>query len=84
MQTYIKKPDSENDLIRDFPMPFLPAPKVTFVNMTARCGSTLLGQMISRTPKAFVMSEPWAWMHLHGHYVGGDISMAEYRDWTYF
>ena len=26
--------------------------KVTFVNMTARCGSTLLGQMISRTPKA--------------------------------
>ena len=53
---------------------------MTFVNMTARCGSTLLGQMISRTPKAFVMSEPWAWMHLHGHYVGGDISMAEYRD----
>ena len=54
--------------------------KVTFVNMTARCGSTLLGQMISRTPKAFVMSEPWAWMHLHGHYIGGDIPMAAYRE----
>ena len=53
--------------------------KVTFVNMTARCGSTLLGQMISRTPKAFVMSEPWAWMHIHGHYIGNDISMAEYK-----
>ena len=48
--------------------------------MTARCGSTLLGQMISRTPKAFVMSEPWAWMHLHGHYIGGDIPMAAYRE----
>ena len=53
--------------------------KVTFVNMTARCGSTLLGQMIARTPKVLVMSEPWALVHMHGHYISKNISMAEYR-----
>ena len=53
--------------------------KLTFVNMTARCGSTLLSQMISRTPKTQTMSEPWSFVNLHGHYNQGLISQAEYR-----
>ena len=40
-----------------------PDKKLTFVNMTARCGSTLLGQIIARTPKTCVLSEPWALVH---------------------
>ena len=53
--------------------------KVTFVNMSGRCGSTLLSQMISRTPKTRTMSEPWSLVHIHGHFNQGLISMAEYK-----
>ena len=40
-----------------------PDKKLTFVNMTARCGSTLLGQIMARTPNTCVLSEPWALVH---------------------
>ena len=53
--------------------------KVTFVNMTGRCGSTLLSQMISRTPRTRTMSEPWSLVHIHGHFNQRLISMAEYK-----
>ena len=53
--------------------------KMTFVNMTARCGSTLLSQMISRTPKTKVMSEPWCLVHIHGHFNKRLISLPEYK-----
>ena len=53
--------------------------KLAFVNMTARCGSTVLSQMISRTPKTRTMSEPWALVHIHGHFNQKLISMAEYK-----
>ena len=53
--------------------------KVTFVNMTARCGSTLLGQIMSRIPKTRSMSEPWAFVHIHRHFRCGLISMVEYK-----
>ncbi len=53
--------------------------KLTFVNMTARCGSTLLSQMMSRVPKVRTMSEPWTLVHLHGHYVNRLIALAEYK-----
>ena len=53
--------------------------KLTLVNMTARCGSTLLGQMMSRVPKMRAMSEPWSLLHVHGHFNCGRISMAEYK-----
>ena len=33
--------------------------RLTLVNMTARCGSTLLGQMVSRVPRTRAISEPW-------------------------
>lgn len=53
--------------------------KITFVNMTARCGSTLLSQMMSRVPKVRAMSEPWIFLHLHGHYRTNKITMDEYK-----
>ena len=42
-----------------------PDKKLTFVNMTARCGSTLLGQIMARTPNTCVLSEPWALVHVN-------------------
>ena len=53
--------------------------KVTFVNMTARCGSTLLSQIMSKIPKTRSMSEPWALVHIHRHFRCGLISMPEYK-----
>ena len=53
--------------------------KLTLVNMTARCGSTLLAQMVSRVPGVRAMSEPWSLVHVHGHFICRQISMAEYR-----
>ena len=53
--------------------------RLTFVNMTARCGSTLLSQMISRTDKVRTMSEPWSLVHVHGLFNTKKISMPEYK-----
>ena len=53
--------------------------KITIVNMTTRCGSTLLGQIMSRIPKTRSMSEPWSFVHIHRHFCCGLISMAEYK-----
>ena len=53
--------------------------KVTFVNMTARCGSTLLGQIMSKVPRTRSMSEPWVFVHIHRHFRSGLFSMAEYK-----
>ena len=53
--------------------------KVTFVNMTARCGSTLLGQIMSKIPRTRSMSEPWVFVHIHRYFRSGLFSMAEYR-----
>ena len=47
--------------------------------MTARCGSTLLGQIMSRTPKTCAISEPWSFVHVHRHLVARIISEAEYK-----
>ena len=52
--------------------------RVTLLNMTARCGSTLVGQMLTRVPNVRVISEPWAFMHLHGFYVQRLISLPQY------
>ena len=53
--------------------------KVTFVNMTARCGSTLLGQIMTRTPETRSISEPWSFMHIHRHFRCGLFSTPEYK-----
>ena len=52
--------------------------KLTFVNMTARCGSTLLGQMIARTPNTLVLSEPWALVNVNCLLNGNQISLTEF------
>jgi hypothetical protein len=53
--------------------------KLSFINMTTRCGSTLLSQMLSRVPRVRVMSEPWAFVHIHGLLIQGKVDMDEYR-----
>ena len=53
--------------------------KVTFVNMTGRCGSTLLSQIMSKIPKTRSISEPWVLVHIHRHFRCGLISMPEYK-----
>lgn len=53
---------------------------LTFVNSTARCGGTLLCQMLARVPGVQVMSEPWSLLHLHGHYNQGRIKLPDYRN----
>ena len=53
--------------------------KVTFVNMTARCGSTLLVQFMSKIPKTRCLSEPYALVNIHRHFRCGLFSMAEYK-----
>ena len=40
--------------------------EMTFINMTTRCGSTLLSCMLARVPRVRVMSEPWSFVHSHG------------------
>ena len=52
---------------------------LALVNNTARSGSTLLCQMLARVPGVRVMSEPWALLHLHGHYNQGRLETSEYE-----
>ncbi len=42
-----------------------PKVKVTMVNMTARCGSTLLSQLFNLVPGTRSMAEPWAMCNVH-------------------
>ncbi len=50
---------------------------LTMINMTARCGSTLLCQMANTVPGVRTVSEPWALAHLRVHYVTGKIESEE-------
>ena len=56
-----------------------PAVPVSIVNMTARCGSTLLTQMISKVPKTRAMGEPYPMVHIHKLYQTGDMLRSEYE-----
>jgi hypothetical protein len=53
--------------------------ELSFINMTTRCGSTLLCQMVNTVPKARAMSEPCAFNHAHAHYVTGRITIDQLR-----
>jgi hypothetical protein len=53
--------------------------KMTFVNMTMRCGSTLLSQMVNNVAGVRVISESWAFVSLHGLYITDRITLSEYR-----
>lgn len=57
-----------------------PEHKVTVINMTGRCGSTLLGQMLGRLPKTRILSEPWPLIHLCEMSQDGLISMDQLDD----
>lgn len=59
-----------------------PKVNVTAVNMTARCGSTLLTQMISRLPNTRAMGEPWALIHLNRLFTIGKISKDDMKSLT--
>ena len=52
---------------------------LTFVNMTSRCGSTLLGQMIAQTPNTRVLSEPWSFVNISYMLNCKQITKLEYK-----
>ncbi len=54
-----------------------PKMPVGVVNMTARCGSTLLAQMANRIPNTRSMSEPWATTNIDDLRGRGVISEQE-------
>ena len=56
-----------------------PKVEVSLLHMTARCGSTLVSQMLAKVPRVRVMSEPWAFAHLHSMYIMKTISYPEYE-----
>ncbi len=45
-----------------------PKVPVTLVNMTARCGSTLISQMMSKVPNTRSLSEPWILHQVNNHF----------------
>ncbi|CAM6054407.1 unnamed protein product [Sphagnum tenellum] len=52
---------------------------VSIMDMTGRCGSTLICQMMAKVPQVRSLSEPWATVHAHGHYVNGRITLEQLR-----
>ncbi len=56
-----------------------PKVPVCLFGMTARCGSTLMAQIMNRVPKTRSMSEPWVWTYAYVMYNKGQIDMEEYR-----
>ncbi len=56
-----------------------PKVPVCFFGMTARCGSTLMSQILNRVPKTRSLSEPWAYVFAYAMFSRGQIDMEEYR-----
>ncbi len=56
-----------------------PKVDVSLVHMTARCGSTLISQMMNRVPNTRSMSEPWAMARLAERYNRGCYTWDAYR-----
>ena len=53
--------------------------QLTLVNMTSRCGSTLLGQIIALTPNTRVLCEPWSLVNINYLLNCKKISKTEYK-----
>jgi len=53
--------------------------KITLIHMTARCGSTLLCQILEKVPRVKVMSEPNVFSYICNLYLQGNISYVEYQ-----
>ena len=56
-----------------------PKVPVTFLDMTGRCGSTLICTMMARVPEVRVFSEPWVFLHAQNQYVNKHINREQYR-----
>ena len=54
--------------------------KITIIQMTTRCGSTLIGQVLERVPRTRVMSEPKSFSYIGNLYLTGYISYIEYQN----
>lgn len=55
-----------------------PKVQTTMMNMTTRCGSTLVCQMFEKIPGTRVLSQPFAASHLLSLFVEGKITQKEY------
>ncbi len=53
--------------------------RLTFIDNTSRCGSTLLCQMVDTVPNVRVLSEPWAMISLFCLCTTGQISVDELK-----
>ncbi len=53
--------------------------RLTFIDNTSRCGSTLLSAMLNAVPGVRVMSEPWTVKLVYSMYVMGQISKPEFE-----
>ena len=57
-----------------------PKEKVTWLDMTGRCGSTLVCAMLSNVPNVRALSEPWVLVHAQKLYVQGSLTIKEYKN----
>ncbi len=56
-----------------------PKVPVCLFGMTARCGSTLMAQILNRVPNTRSMSEPFVLAYAYSMFNRGQIDMQEYR-----
>ncbi len=56
-----------------------PRHQVAVFGMTARCGSTLMAQVMNRVPNTRSISEPWALVSLYLMFADGRIDSEEHR-----
>ena len=55
-------------------------PELVVIHNTARCGSTLLCQMLNNLPKTRVVSEPFSYLVLHGMRRQGKLSEDQFGE----
>ena len=56
-----------------------PKEKVTWLDMTGRCGSTLVCAMLSNVPNVRALSEPWILVHAQRLHVQGSLTRETYK-----
>ena len=53
-------------------------PRVSILDMTGRCGSTLVCAMMRQIPNVKIFSEPFVFLHAHFQYISDHIDKDEY------
>ncbi len=56
--------------------------RLTLINNTSRCGSTLLCQILNAVPGVRALSEPWTLNHAHADFVKGRIDMVALKSFV--